>query len=91
MTNLQDKLNDPNITQKEKKKLLSRMKYVSGIPRKLPKGRVLVHNHVVPQAILGANGFRAWTEPLADHLVLCDCDWAGRDLHGLRHYRVKSR
>ncbi|HXC33928.1 MAG TPA: hypothetical protein VNZ56_15725 [Verrucomicrobiae bacterium] len=62
--------------------------YVTGIPRKpLPRGIVLVHNQVIPQPVLGANGFRAWTQVLDDTLKVCKCDWAGRDLHGLTHYR----
>ena len=65
--------------------------YVSGIPRKpLLNGRVLVHNHVVPQRVLGMNGFRAWTQNLSDKLKVCDCKWAGVDLGGLVHYRVKK-
>jgi len=65
-------------------------RYVSGIPRNpLPDGRVLVHNHVKPQPELGLNGFRAWTQNLTDDLEACQCDWAGVDLHGLKHYRVK--
>lgn len=69
------------------------MRYVSGIPKKpLPEGRVLVHNHVIPQAALGMNGFRAWTQTFDDRaLVKCPCHWAGRDLHGLDHYRVRAR
>ena len=66
------------------------MRYVSGIPRKpLPRGRVLVHNHVRPQPELGLNGFRAWTQKLTSDLEVCRCDWAGVDLRGLKHYRVK--
>jgi hypothetical protein len=51
---------------------------------------VLVHNHVVPQRTLGVNGFRAWTETLNDKLEVCNCKWAGVDLRGLVHYRVKG-
>ena len=65
------------------------MRYVPGISRKpLPEGRVLVHNHVIPQPRIGMNGFRAWTQLLTNELVLCTCDWAGQDLHGRPHYRV---
>jgi hypothetical protein len=73
-----------------KQKAKTDMRYLSGgIPRQaLPKGRVLVHNHVILQRKLGLNGFRAWTQTLDDHLVECRCDWAGVDLHGLVHYRV---
>ena len=64
--------------------------YVTGIPKALPPGKVLVHNHVIPQLVLGRNGFRAWTQPLDDTLELCECNWGGVDLHGLAHYRVKD-
>jgi hypothetical protein len=69
------------------------MKYVSGIPKKLPKGGVLVHNHVFPpQKHLGLNGFRAWTQKADKRLlVVCRCKWAGVDLHGLTHYRVSPK
>jgi hypothetical protein len=69
------------------------MRYLAkGIPRKpLAKGIVLVHNQVTPQSVLGWNGFRAWTQILTRDLVLCRCKWAGVDLHGLRHYRVRRR
>jgi hypothetical protein len=66
------------------------MRYVSHIPKKLPNGKVLVHNHVFPQRVLGANGFRAWTQTLDDTLEVCSCGWAGLDLYGLVHYRVKK-
>lgn len=68
------------------------MRYVSGIPRKpLAEGIVLVHNHVVPQRSLGMNGFRAWTQPLDNTLAICRCDWAGVDLRGMKHYRIKAK
>lgn len=56
----------------------------------LRDGRVLVHNHVLPQPVVGLNGFRAWTQKPTDNLEVCLCDWAGVDLHGLVHYRVKT-
>jgi hypothetical protein len=69
-----------------------KMRYVRSIPRKpLPKGTVLVHNHVVPQKKLGWNGFRAWTQQLTDELVLCECDWAGVDLRKLPHFCVRRK
>ena len=84
------------LTQAEKErrasiaKLRGNMRYVRAIPRKpLPKDRVLVHNHVVPQRVLGFHGFRAWTQTLDDTLEVCSCKWAGVDLKGLVHYRVK--
>ena len=71
-------------------KLPNQQCYVSDIPReKLAKGIVLVHNHVIPQPVLGMNGFRAWTQKLTRDLVQCRCKWAGRDLRGMRHYRVR--
>jgi hypothetical protein len=67
------------------------MRYLSsGIPRTIPAGRVLVHNSVVPQRLIGLNGFRAWTQKMTDHLEVCPCDWVGVDLRGLVHYRVKA-
>lgn len=66
------------------------MKYVDRIPRKLPRGRVLVHNSVEPASSVGDRGSRAWTQKMTDRLELCDCNWAGVDLHGLKHYRVKQ-
>jgi hypothetical protein len=67
------------------------VRYVTAIPRKeLPEGRVLVHNHAKPYAQIGRNGFGAWTQQKTDRLVECHCDWAGVDLHGLPHYRVRD-
>jgi hypothetical protein len=64
--------------------------YIKNIPKTLPDGRVLVHNHVLPQYHLDMHGFRAWTQPLDDTLMVCPCKWAGRDLRGLTHYRKAS-
>jgi len=66
------------------------MHYVTVIPDKLPKGEVLVHNWVTPQRTLGAGSFRAWTQKKTDRLEICPCKWAGANLHGLEHYRVKA-
>jgi hypothetical protein len=66
-----------------------KVKYVKTIPRELPEGMVLVHNHVRPARRPGVRGFRAWTQKLDDGLEVCPCDWAGADLHGLVHYRVR--
>jgi hypothetical protein len=72
-------------------KLPNQQRYVSTIPReKLAKGIVLVHNQVIPTRVIGSNGDRAWTQKLTRDLVRCHCKWAGRDLRGLRHYRVRS-
>jgi hypothetical protein len=64
--------------------------YLTKIPRVLPEGRVLVHNHIIPQRELGMNGFRAWTRQLDDTLEPCHCAWAGVNLHGKPHYRVAA-
>ena len=67
------------------------MRYIgNGVPRKVPEGRVLVHNRVShgPRTPVGVRGFRAWTQPVdADDppVVECDCGWAaGAGVH----YRV---
>jgi hypothetical protein len=81
---------------KQAKKIAEQMnrdgvRYVTAVPRKaLPEGRVLVHNRVAPYPKIGMNGIRAWTQFKTDTLVQCDCNWAGVDLHGLPHYRVKD-
>jgi hypothetical protein len=57
------------------------------IPKSVPAGRVLVHNHIrhAPDTPVGTNGFRAWTQNLTSDLVECTCGWAAR-VPG--HYRV---
>ena len=65
------------------------IEYLSKIPAKdaIPPGRVVVHNHVVPPVRrLGTRGFRAWTEPLREGLMPCECGWAP-ELGA--HYRVR--
>ena len=66
------------------------IRHVPSIPKSLPEGRVLVHNDVTPKPKIGTNGFRAWTQLKTNRLVQCHCDWAGVDLHGLQHYRVRD-
>jgi hypothetical protein len=58
------------------------------LPKTVPPGRVLCHNHIThglnwPS---GVNGFRAWyaVKPYPGFL-LCPCGWAG-----LRHYASKD-
>jgi hypothetical protein len=46
------------------------------LPRAVPSGLVLVHNHVRPVRRLGARGFRAWLSPPSDQLSPCPCGWA---------------
>lgn len=38
-------------------------RYVANVPRKVPEGRIVVHNHIAPAAEIGFRGFRVWTEP----------------------------
>jgi hypothetical protein len=59
------------------------------VPRKLPTGEVLVHNHVKPAAPLGWNGFRAWTQEPDDTLEPCTCKMGGTNPHNHAHYRIK--
>jgi hypothetical protein len=53
-------------------------------PDKLPKGRVLVHNHVMhtTETRHGERGFHCWTQQMDKRLVRCRCGWRGVD-----HYR----
>jgi hypothetical protein len=52
--------------------------YLFSMPKAVPAGHLLVHNHVRPSRRIGLNGFRIWlaTQVDAPPLVLCDCDWA---------------
>jgi len=67
------------------------VRYVGAhVPRRVPDGRMLVHNHVRPEGFpniaLGFNGFRAWTEPTdTPNRIVCECGWAP---HLPEHYRV---
>jgi hypothetical protein len=64
--------------------------YCEQLPRELPAGRYLVHNHIKPVSRLGRNGFRAWTQKWNDNLVECRCDFGGcknDKLH--KHYRIR--
>jgi hypothetical protein len=63
------------------------LRYLSKIPSSVPKGRVVVHNHVKSTRHLGLWGFRAWLdEPGHKQLEVCGCGWAP-ELG--KHYRVK--
>jgi hypothetical protein len=63
------------------------IRYISHVPKKIPPGRVLMHNHIMhgPNWPSGINGFRFWTgtKPY-DGFVPCPCGWAG-----LKHYAAK--
>jgi hypothetical protein len=59
-------------------------------PRKIPRGRVIVHNHVRPVGFpdvgQGQDGFRFWSDVRKPEYTVCDCRWAPQ----LRwHYRVR--
>ena len=69
------------------------IRYLSGMPKSVPPGRIVVHNHVRPPGFpnvpLGFNGFRVWTElEDASERVRCECEWAP---HLPEHYRVERR
>jgi hypothetical protein len=66
--------------------------YVSGIPKSIPKGRILVHNSMRPEGsrpgtVPGASGFRAWLDKPDIFHIRCECGWAPR---GGAHYRMKG-
>lgn len=66
---------------------INQLEYLTRLPKEVPPGRVLVHNHVKPARPLGTNGFRAWLElPNPQKLEPCPCSWAPK-LE--QHYRVK--
>jgi hypothetical protein len=52
------------------------------VPRTVPKGRVLAHNHIRHTVDMpsGANGFRVWSWPqgkVPKHFKTCGCGYAG--------------
>ena len=63
----------------------------SGVPRVVPAGKALVHNHVRPvdfdsRTPVAYMGFRAWIQaPDAKALRVCRCGWAP-DVP--QHYRM---
>jgi hypothetical protein len=74
----------------KKKTKKNTMRYVRAmtVPRKIPPGRVLMHDIVAhgPEAPCGAAGFRCWfdVKPYKG-FVLCPCGYAG-----LKHYAAKA-
>lgn len=58
------------------------------IPKQVPEGRIVVHNHIRPPTRrLNSRGFRAWLEPAdTPRRVVCGCGWAP-ELG--EHYRVR--
>jgi len=60
------------------------------LPRKVPVGRVLAHNHVMHTSGMGhgINGFRCWSWPkgkVPRNFGKCKCGWSG-----LPHYRHRK-
>ena len=51
----------------------------------VPKGKVVVHNHVISARWLSLKGFRAWTQILDERIEICPCTWAPE--FG-EHYRI---
>jgi hypothetical protein len=67
---------------------LAGREYLERLPKAVPAGRLLVHNHVRPARRLGWRGFRAWLLPAdqPDGVEPCGCGWAAE--LGV-HYRVR--
>jgi hypothetical protein len=76
-----------------KKEPRNRVRFVSYVPRKIPPGWIVVHNHVRPNGFpileVGDGGFRVFlARPDADvKYIRCGCGWAPL-LE--THYRVKG-
>ena len=61
--------------------------YLTLVPKVVPSGKIIVHNHIRPRRVLGDGGFRAWiTDPDDEKYELCTCGWAR---HLSEHYRIK--
>ncbi len=73
---------------KTKQKTVHRYVRIGTIPKTVPAGLMLVHNHIQHDADTpaGLNGFRAWLSTPEPQYVACDCGWAA-DVPG-GHYRV---
>ena len=55
--------------------------YLGRLPKAVPSGKILVHNHIRRPARsedIGVRGFRVWLQLTAydDDVVVCDCGWA---------------
>ena len=79
---------------KNKKKVhqlkAARSRYVRFIPKTVPEGWAVVHNHVIPVHPIGLNGFRVWIQERrkSPKLERCDCGWAPSLAV---HYRVRRK
>jgi|SRR6516164_7393359 hypothetical protein len=67
-------------------KKAAKARYIPYVPRKVAEGWYFVHNRVIPQYPIGANGFRVWLTNDRSRLVKCSCGFAPE----LTHYRVKG-
>jgi hypothetical protein len=61
-----------------------------GVPRTIPAGRVLAHNHIrhTVDTPHGLNGFRCWTWPQGEvprNFMHCECGWSGLPHYALRY------
>lgn len=60
----------------------------SAVPRSIPAGRILAHNHVQHTIDMpnGVNGFRCWSQRnVPPNFKRCRCGWSG-----LPHYRLRG-
>ena len=57
---------------------MAHREYLFRLPRAIPSGTVLVHNHVRPTRRLGLRGFRVWLQRPDEGPAVekCDCPWA---------------
>ena len=68
------------------------VRYLTGIPKKIPEDLVVVHNFRPgdPQRAPNAGGFRIFLARFVDDEErgpACDCGWRG----GIEHYEVPAR
>lgn len=75
------------ISKADKYKSKYGMEHLSEIPAEVPKGKILVHNHIIPAATIGLRGFRIWLSKPHKRYKKCDCGWHP-ELG--THYRVKA-
>ncbi|MBX9693020.1 MAG: hypothetical protein K2Z81_11595 [Cyanobacteria bacterium] len=62
--------------------VIEKIKYVNRLPKTIPEGMVLCHNHVRPQMPINTNGFRVFLAPKSKRYQRCKCGWAD----GIVHY-----
>lgn len=62
------------------------LRYLYRMPKTVPAGLVVVHNHIQPTRLIGLRGFRIWLSRRGSkRLEVCNCTWAP-ELK--RHFRV---